>query len=759
MKKINLKMEKTSKSNLLTLAVGLFSCSLIGSCAANLNTTDTSKITNVNNNLKGNSIAFVTSSQLDESGIKPISQYKIPSGVDIKDISVAEASLDGRALNKQDISLGLDNSSNIVFFISKSAFETSFAGKTEESNLSIHNSDTFEKKKQELRTQLLQQYKDTLREDTDVQIATPDFLKVKPRGEALTRVQVASLKKDAAKLAKENLFLDRNLYIVLQIGSDKFSVKANEGSTSKLVINKFNIDGSEIKKLVNLQNNPNEKSDIYALPVVAEKVSKNDSSFFENVSNINDSKKIIEAEEIEEALELEVGQEIAKTTKNLREVDISLDLNDIKNIEAKNPQLAVDSISNSKKDDSLDIALQKAKTSEQSVISDFQKVGHKPIPDSRLFDPNKILEDIFKDFDNKPAQSKFTYSRTTDSLPPPSNPTADQMDLKNKELDYPFPGNIVIELDSKFSDTLKNYTLAALTNNNTIFPVSTYIIKNGYLVMDVHTFKSSKMLRLYLLNKEDKGALLTISSDQYFDFAFGQPNQNSPQGSQGQQPPPPNTGSSPKDLVQKVDDNAAAEGKAVTSVDNGNQNKPVNFTEGPRFVNVDPKNLKFTLTENIKLSSEELKKLNVYEEIFSSGGSPPQATTQNSQNQPCPTQSSQPNMMPPQGQNGGMPPQGPPPQNGMMPPPPPGQRPPQGPPPQQGQQQPDMTSPCQQNTSGTNSTTTINTPKRTVIPLPLDKNGNKQGYILVNDGGAIIGFVAEKDFVKDANTTILEENK
>ncbi|MEK7431691.1 MAG: hypothetical protein AABZ74_01045, partial [Cyanobacteriota bacterium] len=48
--------------------------------------------------------------------------------------------------------------------------------------------------------------------------------------------------------------------------------------------------------------------------------------------------------------------------------------------------------------------------------------------------------------------------------------------------------------------------------------------------------------------------------------------------------------------------------------------------------------------------------------------------------------------------------------------------------------------------------------KRTVIPLPI-KNGEKQGYAILSPEGIIIGYIAEKDFFKDENTTILEKDK
>ncbi|MEK7434540.1 MAG: hypothetical protein AABZ74_15515, partial [Cyanobacteriota bacterium] len=619
-------LEKSKNS----LALSLISLIILAntSCSSNLNTTTILPSANVsennsnNNDFKKNSVAFIPSNQVDENGIKPIEKYKLPDGVNIKDIKVIKASLDGRDLKTNDISIGSDEKDNIVFFIDKTAFDNSFSGKTDETELSIHTSETFEKKKQEIRTQLLQTYKSTLKEDVETTIATPDFLKSKVRGESLTRLRVAGLKKDASKLAKENIFIDRNLYIVLQVGDSQFSVK--DTNANNILVNKFNIEGSQIGKLIKNQNKLQNDLNLSAIPVIAEKIAKSDQNFFESINSIEESKKVIEIEEIEEAMKFEIGVELSKNLKDLKAIQVPLDLKDLKAIESKNNDLAKDVTLDQKNDltDSLENSIKKAIDNENKVISDFQKVDHKPISDKRLFDPNKIIEDIFKDFTNSQAISKFTYSKdATQSTPKPQD---NSLPTQNSQLDYPFGGNLVIALDKKYNDVLEGYKLVAITSDIAIFPLSLYILKNGYLVLDTNTFKNQSKLYLYL-TKEDKNILMLIESDGTLDKKEPAESTNSP---------------STKNDDINLGNTPIVQGNKITGVNGG---KGGNFAEGPRISNISTNLLTFTLKENTKLTTTELKKLKVYEELFVSPGTnkpspppPPPIQAQGTNLPPCP---------------------------------------------------------------------------------------------------------------------------
>ena len=338
---------------------------------------------------KQDSVALKAVSQTTVKGYADLSSYSLPETVSIDEVEVVSASLDGRELDTADLSLGLDEDRSIVFFLSKDAFEDAFT-KGEEVAVSVHSSETFSQKTEAVRTELLEKFKSSLRQDISDQVPTPSFLSAAVRGQSLTRQKVATLKKDAAKLAKEGVFIDRNFYCVLKIDDDQLKVQQLPGGTQadqgSYLINKFSIPGDQVSKVSDALEQ--DQDQVPQLPCVAEKPDQ--TNFFAPIAK-DDIRKTIEIEEIEEQLELELGAELAPAGVNYDEFELGLGVADLSRIEAANPLLAQDARADAVDDraEDLDTALNRAKEQATRIEAHFGQLGLMPIADARLFDPRR----------------------------------------------------------------------------------------------------------------------------------------------------------------------------------------------------------------------------------------------------------------------------------------------------------------------------------------------------------------------------------
>lgn len=331
---------------------------------------------------KADAVALKAVSQASDKGYTDLASYSLPDTIAIDQVAVVSASLDGRTLDSSDLSLGLDEDRSIVFFLSKDAFEDAFT-KGEEVAISVHSSEIFAQKVESVRAGLLEKYKSSLRQDVSEQVPTPAFLSAAVRGQSLTRQKVATLKKDAAKLAKEGVFIDRNFYCVLKINDDTIKVQQ---AGDQYLINKFSIPGEQVGKVAGAL----EASDqVPQLPCVAEKPDQ--SSFFARLGSLDEVEQTIEIEEIEEQLELELGAELAPAGVSYDEFELGLGVPDLARIEQANPALArrarLDAIDDRGED--LGAALTRAGQREAAIAADFSRFGLRPIPDGRFFDPHR----------------------------------------------------------------------------------------------------------------------------------------------------------------------------------------------------------------------------------------------------------------------------------------------------------------------------------------------------------------------------------
>lgn len=342
---------------------------------------------NTETELKANSIAIKASAQAGESGYTDLSQFQLPDEIDISQVSVVQASLDGRELSPEYISLGTDEDGSIVFFLSKEVLEEQLFNLSENVSVSMHSAEVFTEKTDSLRAEILENYKGQITEEVEEQIPTPSFLAAEVRGESLSRQEVASLKKDAAKLSKEGIFIDRNFYCVLSVSGQAFSVQQTQSET-QYFINKFTLPGDQIEKLAAaLKERDENNENILQLPGVAEYIRKGDPHFFHVLDHLEDADKVVEIEEIEEILELEFGAELAPKGVQFDEFELPLDLRDLERIEKAHPNLARRPLAEASKDqnEDLGIALARAEERVQKIDTEFLRFGLHPIPDAKLF--------------------------------------------------------------------------------------------------------------------------------------------------------------------------------------------------------------------------------------------------------------------------------------------------------------------------------------------------------------------------------------
>ncbi|MFN8672152.1 MAG: hypothetical protein U0457_08765 [Candidatus Sericytochromatia bacterium] len=392
------------------------------SCSNNKIVTKTSesidKASNKNSedDFKSNSVSFIPTKQLTDSGVLSLENYKLPDNVSIDNVKIIKVNLDGRDINIESISLAVDDNKNIIFFMSKTDFTNEFSGNSPSVEKSIHTSDTFEQQEQEVRTQILNKYKNEFKTESE-EISTPSFLKATVRGESLSRQKIAMLKKDASKLAKENFFIDRNFYAVLEIDNKQFKIQDTSVNKSQ-TISKFTILADQIKDISDTIKE-NKYNNSLSIPLVAEKVAEKDNSLLSIIENESDINKIIEVEEIEQKMKLYFGPEIAKKGTELQDIKISIDLSDLKEIYKNNPNLKKDAIYDSKDDKSelLEDSLKKATEKEKDVFKRIEFFGKKPIDDKKLFNPNKKPRNIFNNFENRKNLSNFVVKPVNKQTP------------------------------------------------------------------------------------------------------------------------------------------------------------------------------------------------------------------------------------------------------------------------------------------------------------------------------------------------------
>jgi hypothetical protein len=227
---------------------------------------------------------------------------------------------------------------------------------------------------------------------------------------------------------------------------------------------------------------------------------------------------------------------------------------------------------------------------------------------------------------NFPDLKENEFKNNAQQPPRPEGTTL----IKGDQLDYPFPGNIAIPLADN-ADKLQGYRAVAITNEDTIFPISTYIIKNNLLLLDTKTFKAQKIIKLYLLEDTGRGILLRIDALKPLITAPSPISQEipkppvnmpvppvGPSGGPGRpnMPPPGNMGGSPPPNMPPLN---------APENPNGNP-KPIVADGTSDLTLIKSSDLKFTLSDNVKLTEDDLKKLNIYEEVFIAPGQPQNAT-------------------------------------------------------------------------------------------------------------------------------------
>ncbi|PIW19544.1 hypothetical protein COW36_01515 [bacterium (Candidatus Blackallbacteria) CG17_big_fil_post_rev_8_21_14_2_50_48_46] len=346
------------------------------------------------NNFKRTAVAITATHQASANGVDSLSEYRLPKGVNLDQVKIVKANLDGREIDASEITLGSDADKNLNFFISQTVFDQTFTGSSVTESPSIHSSETFKQKKQELRTELLEKYQDQVKENIEEQIPTPEFLAVQVRGESLSRQKVAELKKDSAKLTKEGVFLDRSFYVILEVENQQFKVAQ---TTSQQWVTKLGISGEQVKKLATAIREKSSADEVLRLPAIAEKVAAQDKQFFSTVANLDEANQVIEIEEIEEDLETELGAELAPKGVPFYEFELPLDLRDLHRLEQAKPALAKPALADAQDDSQEDLQtrLKRAAQQAQLLEQDFQRIGRKPIPDQRLFDPRRRPPDRF----------------------------------------------------------------------------------------------------------------------------------------------------------------------------------------------------------------------------------------------------------------------------------------------------------------------------------------------------------------------------
>ncbi len=246
-------------------------------------------------------------------------------------------------------------------------------------------------------------------------------------------------------------------------------------------------------------------------------------------------------------------------------------------------------------------------------------------------------EDFSSDFRQniqppRPAGFQFPEIKENElrgGMMPPQGSTVIQGD----QLEYPFPGNIGIPLADN-ADKLKGFRAVAITNENTIFPISTYIIKNNLLVLDNKTFGNQKLFNLYLLDDTGKGILLKIealkplltpstpSTPVMPSANPGQPVNNPPAINKPGTPPQgnmpsgmPNRPFMPGSPPDRLPPNLPAQGNQTGQMPADiTPMRPSDETSTLNLINTS--DLKFTVLDNVKLTEADLKNLTVYEEVF-----------------------------------------------------------------------------------------------------------------------------------------------
>lgn len=172
------------------------------------------------------------------------------------------------------------------------------------------------------------------------------------------------------------------------------------------------------------------------------------------------------------------------------------------------------------------------------------------------------------------------------------------------ELDSPFGGNYVI----KFPDykELEGFWISAITNEDTLIPVTKYIIRKEYLILDKKTFRNQKILNIYLNNANDDAYLMKMESSRpsvsFLSRSSG-PQGAQPGGRNNAIPPqgaPQSQGLSPNDLP-------GTDPKAPPP-----PQKPPDGV--PRNTLVSHDLIKFSLEKDIHLTPELFSKLTIYEE-------------------------------------------------------------------------------------------------------------------------------------------------
>jgi hypothetical protein len=250
--------------------------------------------------------------------------------------------------------------------------------------------------------------------------------------------------------------------------------------------------------------------------------------------------------------------------------------------------------------------------------------------------PKEGYADDFRQDIRPPQPAGFNFPELKEnefrqSVTPPRGP-AGSTTIQGDQLDYPFPANIAIPLSDK-ADILSGFRAVAITSENTIFPISTYIIENNFLILDVKTFKDQKLLNLYLIDGTGKGILLKIEAAKPLIEApaaqvmpsapptgvlpGGQP-PVPPSGAPGM--PPRGPGQPPPPRNMPLPSGPPPQGNP--GGDPGSNPSPaLDGTSTLNLINI--ADLKLTVLDNIKLSEDDINKLTIYEEVFN----PPQAPT------------------------------------------------------------------------------------------------------------------------------------
>jgi len=321
----------------------------------------------------------------------------LPPGVQLSELSIVKASLDGREIPASDLRIAQEADGTLAFFLKKSAFDERFAGQGQSSQPSIHSSQHFQVKAAHLRQQVMQQFADNIPPAPAEKKPKPPFLTASVRGEDLTRQKIGILRQHAEALARESIFMDRNFYVVLSAGNRTFQVSQQQAG---LIFFKFGIQGQQIQKLLQQQIPAGQ---IGRLPLLVERADTRRLAYFIPLLNLAQFDRWVIIEELEAILEYEIGPELSGRAE-LDVLDFNLETLEL--LERALPNLSQTPDLRAP-DVDIETLLTIARQKIELLRTELTKFGYTVLGDEMLFTDEPNADDIFAEFDASRDQAQF----------------------------------------------------------------------------------------------------------------------------------------------------------------------------------------------------------------------------------------------------------------------------------------------------------------------------------------------------------------